>query len=233
MSYRIAVCEDDVRESAQTVALLQKWAKQQDITIQLSTFSSAEDYLFLHNGSHPFDILLLDVEMQGISGIDLAKRIRVFDHYAEIIFVTSHIEFMGEGYEVDALHYLIKPLQQEKFFQVLNKAVEELAVEIPSIIVSCEGELVKLSENEILYVESSLHYVVIHTREMEYRIKENISSIAEKLSSRFCRIHRSYLVSLLYVVRISRTEVSLSDGTKLPLARSMYEVVNKAFIEQK
>lgn len=177
-----------------------------------------------------YDILLLDVEMKSMNGIELAKRIRKDNNRAEIIFITSHFEFVGEGYEVDALHYLIKPISVEKLTQVLTKAAEKLSVEPPSVVISCEGETVKLYESDILYVESFLHYIVIHTKDNEYKIKENISVFENKVSDVFYRIHRSYLVSLKYITRISRTSVNIGN-TELPLSRGKYDNINRAFIE--
>ena len=187
-------------------------------------------FLFEYEEDKAYDILLLDVEMKNINGIELAKRIRKDNNRAEIIFITSHFEFVGEGYEVDALHYLIKPISVEKLTQVLTKAAEKLSVEPPSVVISCEGETVKLYESDILYVESFLHYIVIHTKDNEYKIKENISVFENKVSDVFYRIHRSYLVSLKYITRISRTSVNIGN-TELPLSRGKYDNINRAFIE--
>lgn len=187
-------------------------------------------FLFEYEEDKAYDILLLDVEMKNMNGIELAKRIRKDNNRAEIIFITSHFEFVGEGYEVDALHYLIKPISVEKLTQVLTKAAEKLSVEPPSVVISCEGETVKLYESDILYVESFLHYIVIHTKDNEYKIKENISVFENKVSDVFYRIHRSYLVSLKYITRISRTSVNIGN-TELPLSRGKYDNINRAFIE--
>ena len=165
-----------------------------------------------------------------MSGIDLAKQIRKGNKRVEIVFITSHFEFYGEGYEVDALHYLIKPVNREKLCSVLDKAVEKLAVEPPSVVITCEGETVKLYEDEILYAESFLHYISIYTTGKEYKIKKNLSTFAEELSDCFYRVHRSYLVNLKAVVRISRTSVVLKGNTELPLARGKYDDINEAYI---
>ena len=131
---------------------------------------------------------------------------------------------------MDALHYLIKPVEQEKLGTVLSKAVEKLSVQPPSVVISVEGETVKLYEEDILYVESMLHYLSIVTKDREYKLKEKISAFEDRLSDDFYRIHRSYLVSLKHVIRISRASVTLSNGAELPLARGKYDDVNYAFI---
>lgn len=116
--------------------------------------------------------------MPGMSGIDLAKRLRGAGCRAEIIFITSHFECMAEGYEVDALHYLVKPVPAEKLRTVLDRAAARLAVEPPSVVIACEEGNVKLYESELLYAESFLHDLVLHTTGPDYRIRESISAFA-------------------------------------------------------
>ncbi|MBQ7338728.1 MAG: response regulator transcription factor [Clostridia bacterium] len=230
MRLKIAICDDEQEQIEQLRTLIMQWCAQCGHTADVYPFSSAEAFLFAYEDDRVYDILLLDVEMKALSGIDLAKRIRKEGSHAEIIFVTSHFEFIGEGYEVDALHYLVKPVHAEKLSQVLTRAVEKLSVEPPSVVISCDGETVKLYESEILFVESFLHYIVIHTCRGEYRIKESISAFEMRLSDVFYRIHRSYLVSLKNISRISRTSVHIGK-TELPLSRGKYDDVNRAFIE--
>lgn len=230
MKYRIAICDDEQNQIEYITSIVTSWSNHKGHSCEIRTFASAEAFLFEYEEDKAYDILLLDVEMKNMNGIELAKRIRKDNNRAEIIFITSHFEFVGEGYEVDALHYLIKPISVEKLTQVLTKAAEKLSVEPPSVVISCEGETVKLYEADILYVESFLHYIVIHTKDNEYKIKENISVFENKVSDVFYRIHRSYLVSLKYITRISRTSVNIGN-TELPLSRGKYDNINRAFIE--
>ena len=228
--YKIAVCDDESAQLETISAMAAAWSAKEGFPCEIHRFASAEAFLFEYEEDKTYDILLLDVEMKPMNGIDLAKRIRQENNRVEIIFITSHFEFAGEGYEVDALHYLMKPVSPEKLMRVLDKAAEKLAAEPPSVVISCEGETVKLYESDILYVEAFLHYIVIHTKEKAYRIKENISSFAGRVSDDFYRVHRSYLVSLKQITRISRTSVHLG-GIEIPLSRGKYDGVNRAFIE--
>ncbi|MBD5460969.1 MAG: response regulator transcription factor [Lachnospiraceae bacterium] len=230
MAYRVAVCDDDREQIQYISSIVSEWERMTGCACEVRSFCRAEDFLFEYEEDRTYDILLLDVEMEKISGIELAKHIRRDGSRAEIIFITSHFEFIGEGYEVDALHYLVKPIAGEKLMQVLSKAAERLAAEPPSLVITCEGETVRLYEREILYVESFLHYVEIHTKEGQYRIKESISSFENRLSGGFYRVHRSYLVSLQYITKITRTSVTLEGKTQLPLARGKYDDINRAFI---
>jgi len=228
---KIAVMDDNKTDSEKIASYVNAWAAKAEIAVLVSVFASAEAFLFAYEEDKIWDLLLLDVEMCEMSGVALAKKLRQSGLRAEIVFVTSHFEFWREGYEVDALHYLTKPLSDKILFPVLDKAYEKMQKEPASVIVVCEGETRKLLLDEILYVEAFSHYISIHTAEREYRIKESISGFEEKLGHTFFRIHRSYLVSLKQIVRISRKSVTVSGGTELPLARGNYDAVSRAYIE--
>ena len=229
---RIAVIDDQPADRETIAALVMCWAKARNTAVTAIPFPSAESFLFAYSEDRDFDILLLDIEMSGEDGISLAKRLRQEGCAAEIVFVTSHFELAGEGYEVDALHYLVKPVSQEKLSAVLTKAADRLKAAPPSVLISSEGETVRLTERQLLYVEAFLHYLVLHTEEQDYRIKEPLSDFAGRLSEDFFRIHRSVLVNLQRIVKITRTDVTLDSGNVLPVARGKYDAVNRAFIER-
>ncbi len=232
MEYAIAICDDADVDRRSIGDMVRRWAEEAGCSVRVDGFPSAESFLFEYDRNKCYDILLLDVEMRDISGIELAKRVRAQRGRAEIVFITSHFEFIAEGYEVDALHYLVKPVAEEKLSEVLDRAAERLAVEPPSVVVSFDGGTVKLPEADILYVEAFAHYIEIHTRTDVYRLKESITAFGERLSGDFFRAHRSYIVNLRAVERISRTGVTLTGGAEIPLSRGKYDDVNRAFIER-
>lgn len=232
MAYRIAICDDEQAEVEKLSAIVNEWSTRCGSPSEIHSFASAEAFLFAYREDKIYDILLLDVEMKGISGIELAKRVRSDNNRAEIIFITSHFEFVGEGYEVDALHYLVKPVSEAKLMEVLSRAAAKLTVEPPYVVIICDGVTVKLYESEILYIESFLHYLAVHTKDREYRIKESMTSFEAKLSDDFFRVHRSYLASLKAITRISRTSVTLAGKIDIPVARGKYDDINRAFISR-
>lgn len=166
-------------------------------------------------------------DIQQIFSREYTDNAIAYINAAQEIGITAALD---EQYEVDALHYLIKPISLEKLTQVLTKATEKLSVEPLSVVISSDGETVKLYESDIRYVESFLHYIVIHTKDKEYKIKENMSVFEKRVSDDFYRIHRSYLVSLKHITRISRTSVNIGN-TELPLSRGKYDDINRAFIQ--
>ncbi len=232
MTYKIAVCDDAPADRALLRDMVRRWGERRGAAVQVLEFPTAESFLFQYAEDKNYDILLLDVEMGGVSGIGLAKRVRADGSRAEIVFITSHFEFIAEGYEVDALHYLVKPVAAEKLYEVLSRAAERLAAAPKALVVTCDGVTVKLFERDILYVESFAHYIEIHTRTDVYRLKERITAFEEKLSADFYRAHRSYIVNLKAVERIARSSVTLAGGAEIPLARGKYDDINRAFIER-
>ena len=110
MKYKIAICDDEQNQIEYITSIVASWSAHEGHSCEIRTFASAEAFLFEYEEDKAYDILLLDVEMKNMNGIELAKRIRKDNNRAEIIFITSHFEFVSEGYEVDALHYLIEPV---------------------------------------------------------------------------------------------------------------------------
>lgn len=126
MTYNIAICDDSAADREWIASLTQVWAEQTDAAVRLAEFTSAENFLFRAQDEDPFDILLLDIEMGAMDGVTLAKKIRQNNDTIQIVFITGYSDYIAEGYEVSALHYLMKPVKPEKLFSVLNRAVEKL-----------------------------------------------------------------------------------------------------------
>lgn len=232
---KIAICEDDPDQARSVAEMVGRWeaalaGKEKGNRSQIRTYASGEAFLCDYEKEKDFNLLLLDIEMKGISGVELARRLRREKSRAEILFLTSHTEFYGEGYEVDTLHYLIKPIREEKLRQVLERAAQRLRAEPPSVLISTEGETLRLYESEIYYVEAFLHYVSFVTAQGTFRVREKMSQVEQRLSDGFFRSHRGCLVSLACVRRIARGEVQMEDGRILPLARGKYDEINRAYI---
>lgn len=117
---------------------------QERIPVSVRTFPSGEAFLFHYAENRDYDILLLDVEMGKLSGIDLAKQIRTQNDHVQIVFITGYPDFMAEGYEVSALHYLMKPVKPEKLGDVLNRAAALSQKERPYLLVTSEREIIRI-----------------------------------------------------------------------------------------
>lgn len=113
MRYHIAICDDEQVERKYLSQLAAQWTADRGLCGQIDAFESAEQFLFTYQEDTSYDILLLDIQMKELDGVSLAKEIRKIDTRIQIIFITGLPDFIAEGYEVSALHYLIKPIQPE------------------------------------------------------------------------------------------------------------------------
>lgn len=231
MDVKIAICDDEQQQVFYLKSLVLKWAHENAKEISITTFYNAEAFWFAWSEEKSFDILLLDIQMDGQNGIELARDLRNQDENISIIFITGLPEYIGDGYEVSALHYLIKPVQENKLFETLNKACNKINKEPKSILVSIGDESVRILQNNIIFVEAFAHTILIQTTNEGYEVKKSIGDIEKELDSdAFVRCHRSYIVGLKYIKRISKTDFSLDNGKTIPLSRRVYNNANKAFI---
>lgn len=229
MKYRIAICDDMEEDVKYISSMVNMWAEKESITVAIETFPSAESFLFRYAEQKAFDILLLDIEMPSMSGIELAKRIRKENDAVQIIFITGYTDYIAEGYEVFALHYLVKPLSETKLFEVLNRAVLKMRKNEKALFLSLAGEMVRIPIYEIKYLEVQQNYVTVHSKK-DYTVKKTLGEFERELDERFYRMGRSFIVNLSFIDKITKTDVFLSDGSVIPLPRGQYGPLNKAFI---
>lgn len=227
--YRFAVCDDHPADRDYVSGLIREWNQKAKIPLQTESYPSAEAFLFAYEENKDTDILFLDIEMGDMSGVELAKRLRRKGAGLQIVFITGYMEYIGEGYDVEALHYLLKPVTAEKLHAVLDRAMERLKTREHEILLSLPDSVVRLPLYEIRYLEVRKNYVTIHGEE-EYCVKRSLNELAAELDESFCRIQRSYIVNLRFVKKVTKTEVILKDGAVLPLSRKMYESVNQTLI---
>lgn len=229
MNYRIAVCDDSAADRNYIMNLVENWAKTAGVSLSVSAFASAEEFLFHYAENKAYDILLLDIEMGDMDGVTLAKELRKENETVQIIFITGYSDYISEGYEVAALHYLIKPVKEEKLYTVLDRAAEKLRTNEKVLHFEAAGELVRVPVYQIRSVEVRLNYVTIHAKE-DITVKKTLSEVAKMLDERFFRVGRSAIVNLTRVSRVTHTEIHLDDGTTILLPRGAYESVNRAII---
>jgi len=184
------------------------------------------------------DLLFLDINMPVLKGIDFFRSLMVKPH---VIFTTAHREYALEGFEVNALDYLLKPIVFDRFFLAIQKffkAVEKngkmemgnhfIAPKNTSIFVNKGHKKVKVHLDEVVYVESFKDYIEIHTLSGDIRIKENIGVFEKKLGNTFIRIHRSYIVQTKYISGYTKMDIEIGEK-ELPIGSSYREKVLDVF----
>ena len=229
MNYKIAICDDSEADRQYIAALVAKWAADADHTVQIDIFNSAENFLLHYIEKKDYDILLLDIEMGRMDGVSMAKKLRQENDTVQIIFITGYSDYISEGYEVAALHYLMKPVSEEKFRAVLYRAVEKLRKNEKVLNLELSGEMVRVPIYQIRYAEVFGNYVTIHALS-DYTVKMTLGKLEEQLDERFYRVGRSALVNLTRISRVTRTEIMLDSGDAVALPRGTYDKINRAII---
>ena len=226
---KIAICDDNQADIEYVKQMVISWAE--DRSVKINTFGSAEEFLFHYDGEKDYDILLLDVEMGKIDGVTMAKKIRRGNDTIQIVFITGYSDYIADGYDVAALHYLLKPVKKDQLFKVLDRAVENLNKNEKEIIIKTAGEIYVIPINEIKYVEVRQNYITIHGKQ-DITNKQTLQAFAKELDDRFYKLGRSYIINLNYIRRITRTEAVLSTGEEIPLPRGVYDGLNRAIIDR-
>lgn len=230
MAYRAAICDDCAADAQFVSEILKAWADERGAEVNAEIYPSAESFLFAYDENKAYDMLLLDIEMGGMDGVSMARRVRAGNKTVQIIFITGYSDYIAEGYDVAALHYLMKPVNREKLFGVLDRAVERLKISQRCLNLDMGGEMVRIPLYEIRYIDVMQNYVTVHA-EHEYTVKRTLNEFEKELDSGFTRVGRSMIVNLNRIRRVTKAEVMLNDGTALPLPRGAYEPLNRAIIQ--
>ena len=196
----------------------------------ISEYNSAEQFLIDYPDA-PCDLLLLDIEMGDMSGMELAKKLRAKGDMLPIIFITGFSEYIGDGYDVEALHSLLKPVDNEKLFRVLDRYARRHRSD-NRIILQSGDESVIVPSDDIVYLEAFGKKTQITLNGgKEIVCTCGLGSVSEKLGRGFVSCHRSYIVNIEYITSFSKSEITLDSGKKIPLSRRSYDSVNRAFID--
>ncbi len=231
MNVHFAICDDNNIDSNYVSNLVNKWANERKYQINIDIFDSAEAFLFHYDGNKDYDILLLDIEMKKMDGVTLAREIRKTNKSVQIVFITGYSDYIADGYDVEALHYLMKPLKEEKLFVVLDRAVNRIIQNEKYLLLNYYDETIRIPLHEIVYIDVDRNYVTIHSNQ-DYTIKKTLGEIEKELDKRFFRIGRSVIVNLKYISRVTKTDVFLANNTILQLPRGVYDSLNRAIINE-
>ena len=225
---KIAICDDDWHMQ-QTLRLFIDQTYQ-DLDMLVDGFTSGEALLAaVQKQSQPYQLILLDIEMRGIDGIETAKRLRKLLPDCYIIFITSHDEFALTGYEVAAFRYLVKPVQPEKLTEAISAVRAELSDHITLHVEDGPVEAL-LRVKDIYYIEAQDKRVRVVLKDTALSDRRGIDETERALAGEdFFRVHRSYLTNFRYVARLDKNEILLVSGEQIPLSRLRKKAFKNAF----
>lgn len=229
--YQVAICEDEPVMRNRLREFCSDILTEMPIEYEISVFSSAEEFeAAITRSGNRFDVLLLDIELGGKSGMELAHEMRERGDRISIIFITGSEEYLREGYSIQPIHYLLKPVSKGKVAEAL-KIDLDLNYHKNNIVLQKGAKTVILPVDNIVYIESLDHKVIVHSTHEEHVFKWSLSEIMQSLPENlFCRVHNSYIVNMKHIVEFLRSEIVLSNGSRLPVGRKYYETVQKSFV---
>lgn len=229
MKIHIAICDDNKVFCTQLNNYIKRYSEENELECEVSMFFNGTDLLY--NYADEYKIFLLDIEMEGMNGIETALEIRKKNQKAIIWFLTVSESYIMEGYKAEAYRYLIKPLSYEEFSKEFSDSIKWLGEKYTKpIMVEYKNETFHLELDDIFFVEVLGHKLIYHLNDQAITSIDSLKSIECQLQkSDFTRIHRSYLINLKKVKTFSKTEVVMKNNEKVPISKYKEKEFREAY----
>lgn len=230
--YQIVLCDDDKKDREIILSLLEKIMNEEDIPFSVNQFESAGELMAEKKESGSWDLLILDILMDGKNGIELAEELRGMGDQTDIIFVTVSPEFALAGYRSWPVSYLLKPLTEEAFREVMKRSLKKISKEPALIFNMRKGGLLNIKLKDIFYIEVFGEELVVHDETGGYSCSGTMKDICAMLpQSEFYRCHRSFVVNLSSVNRIKRYEYTLTNGQTVSIAKGSWQEAKRRWMD--
>ncbi len=231
----IAICDDSKQERQILAALFKRYQELHATPLQIHIFQNGFSLLDAIDQGKRFDITILDILMPGENGIEIARNIRASGTDTEIIFLTSSPEYAVDSYEVKAQNYLLKPVTEEKFFASIDSILAELDEKDTAsfIIYTTEKQYSRIRVSSLVYGEVTHRTITLHLADQT--MVSAVMTFTEfqdilKAYPDFIYPHRSYAVNMNYIQYVTKSDIILTDGQKIPLSRNNYTKISEQFL---
>lgn len=228
---KIAVCDDEIQFLDMVCEMLEDWAEQRKIRLSIHRFTNGDDLILAHQ-KHCMDLIILDIVMPLLNGLDTAKELRVNDRNVPLIFLTSSREYAIDSYDVRAFHYLIKPVSKERLFAVLDDVSKTIQKLEETFLAQTDMGFCKITIADVEYLEAqNKHVNVFLSNGTSFEIRELFSRCEEVFSLKrgFFKCHRSYIVQLSHVEQFTKTTLLTSHHMTIPISRSSYPAFKETY----
>lgn len=216
----IVICEDEKRSRSVLLKYLKQLEKELGESFDLTVFSSGEELLNLY--PHGTQIILMDIYMSKLNGVETVRKIRAFDENVCVIFITTMSQYAIECYKVRAFGFLTKPVAYIEFRQEMMEAIRRVKMQQKKFLMIKRGaETFKIEYGTILYVESQNHNIVLHTEKGDISFYKTMKEIEKELNQEngFFRCHIAYLVNQKHIRHIGQSSLSMSDGSSVAISK--------------
>lgn len=228
---KIAIVEDEEVHSSLLQQYISAWGEARGKAVHVHIYPNAASFLFNLEDNAP-DAVFADIQMPGMNGMEMVRRLREKDDGMPVVFTSGLSDYLQEGYEVQALHYLIKPLAEDKVFDCMDRIYSRKDTRELITVRTLDG-MARLDLGEVNYCESEGHYTrFMMTDDSEIRVMKSISELEKELpGNTFVKCHRCYLCNLANVKRIAEDSIFFDNGESVPVSRRLYRECNRRFIE--
>lgn len=218
---RIAVCDDENVWINHMVEYIEQ-IKSTYRGIEYDVFSSGEEFLGRYNKEIPYDIVILDIEMKSISGIEVANAIRDKDNSVIIFFLTSHREYVYECFKPMPMNFWVKPVEYEVFKEDIKRAYHRIEESTSHIKIIENRQKIRLKCSDIIYIENKERKSWIHTASGIYKVNKLLTELMRELDDKvFVRVYKSFIVNLRHVYIINENQITLYNcNEKIPISRT-------------
>ncbi|NLX18400.1 MAG: response regulator transcription factor [Desulfobulbus sp.] len=230
---KIVICDDDKRDLLQIASLLETYRHDRKAELSYFCFQNATD-LLASMESRDYDLLLLDMLMPGINGMQAAREIRERNSKIEIVFLTSSPEYAVESYSVRAHYYLLKPATGEKLFPILDRLIIDFRRPEDALCIKTQSSVFNLPYGKIEYIEVNSKRLYFYLTDGTMReIPGTLADFEQTILKRpgFIKVHRSYLMNLQWVQELQQGEIVTAIGRRVPVARKAYPQVRTAYTQ--
>ena len=225
---RVAIVDDErvIREQ------IRKLAMQQESEVSADIYATGNELLV---SGREYDVVFLDIQMEGVNGIDAARELRKKAEDTVVIFVTANKEYVFDAFDVSAFHYLLKPVEEKKFAEVFERAALESEkrkmFRREQFFIRTRERSITLDIKDILYVESRGKKVEIHTMKESLEMYASMNELELQLGSSFFRCHRGYLVNMFHIAEYDSESILLTDGKTVYMSKDKYRFFVKAYMQ--
>ena len=231
---QVAICDDIPEEIEKFKVHINRYANENQMQISVSGFSSADDIICALDNSAMYDVIFLDIYMDVLNGIDLAGRIAKQGKRSRIIFVSTSLEHALDAFGVNAIYYLVKPVEYDRFENAMSIALADKAKREEALTILSGNDVVKIPFDNIIYVEAQRNYQKIYlTSDRTEITKMSNSKFYEFVQARseFVRLGASFILNMKYIQRISGKDIVLTNGKSLPVPRGSYAGLKEKYLE--
>ena len=224
---RVSICDDDVATLSQLEELVRQYLDPGELC--LATYSGYGEFLTTRQY---VDLLFMDIDLGDGCGIELAKEVKKTDSGTCVIFVTAHPEYVEESFEVEPVYFLVKPIRPDSFRRAMDRAMERLVAERQKsrLTVTFQNRVSAVALRDISYIEFSVRSATIHADPRVLRTYEKLSSLQQRVDSRFIQCHKSYLVNMDYVIGFQGNTLELCGGVEIPVSQSRAKVTRETLL---